>query len=324
MGIVIGFLLCPKCFLGLGNMSEGWRHIIMSITYTYILGYGCSYISYKVAQRYYQGEKPIKGFLINLVILALYSFFTSMLIWYFSIRVLYNPDFNPSVTELVSNAYIALALSMFFSGIEFLKKWKSEAVKAERLEKEKIATQYESLRNQVNPHFLFNSLNTLTSLVVDSQDLAIQYINQLSEVYRYVLDSRNKDVVGLDVEVDFLKSYLFLQKIRFGENISVDIRLKDDLKDKFILPLSLQILMENAIKHNEISSEKPLKISVVENDDYIKIENQIHKKQLFEKGSGIGLNNIMERYQHLTDKEISIINDNKKFVVQLPIIKEVK
>lgn len=327
LGITIGFLLCPTCYLDTKSFLENWKNLVISVIYTYVLGYGCSFISDKIACKYYQGRNPVKAFIISLVALALYSFIASMILWYFAIRILYNPDFSPTASELIANAqlpmYIALGISMFFSGVEFLKNWKNEAVKAERLEKEQIATQYESLRNQVNPHFLFNSLNTLTSLVYDNQDLAVKYIHQLSQVYRYVLDSRNKDLIPLEEELNFLESYLFLQKIRFGENLKVETNFTDE-KNKFVLPLSLQILMENAVKHNEVSSEKPLKIRMFENQNYYVVENELNPKHLYEKGMGIGLSNIKERYRLLSNKDIIIEKDEHTFRVKLPIIEEVK
>ena len=324
MGLFIGFMLCPECYFGGAAFLENWRHMFMSLIYTYVLGYGCSYISRKVAESYYTGERPVKGFFINLALLATYSFIASMLIWFFSVRLLFNPDFKPSVSDLVVQAqipvYIALGISMFFSGIEFIKKWKSEAVKAEKLEKEKIATQYESLRNQVNPHFLFNSLNTLTSLVYDDQDLAVQYINKLSGIYRYVLDSRNTDLALLSEELVFLHDYIFLQKIRFGENLRVVFQLKEQADQQLVLPLAMQIILENAIKHNEVSSEKPLEIFIMSQNNHLTFTNKKNKKQLYEKGTGIGLSNISERYKMLCGEDIQIEDKEDQFIVSIPLI----
>ncbi len=324
MGLIIGFMLCPKCYFGGEAFLQNWRHMFMSLIYTYVLGYGCTYISNKVAEKHYTGERPVKGFFINLTLLAGYSFIASVLIWYFSVRLLFNPEFSPSFSDLVANAqmpvYIALAISMFFSGIEFIKNWKGEAVKAEKLEKEKIATQYESLKNQVNPHFLFNSLNTLASLVYDDQNLAVQYINKLSGIYRYVLDSQNTDLALLSDELVFLHDYIFLQKIRFGENLRVGFQLNGQTDQHLVLPLAMQIILENAIKHNEVSSEKPLEILIQSKDSRLIFSNKKNKKQLYERGTGIGLANISQRYQMLCGKDIQIEDNEDQFIVSIPLI----
>ena len=324
MGLFIGFMICPECYFGIGNFAKNWRSLLISLIYTYILGYGCTYISYFICRRFYSMERPTKGFFINFLVLALYSFFASMLIWYFSIKILFNPGFNPTFSDLVSNAqlpmYIALAISMFFSGIEFIKRWKEEAVKAEKLEKEKIATQYESLRNQVNPHFLFNSLNTLSSLVYDNQELAVQYINKLSGIYRYVLDSRNLDLTLLSDEMAFLNDYIFLQKIRFADNLKVNFKLNGEDEQLLVLPLALQIIMENAIKHNEVSSEKPLEVNVFVRNKKLVIQNKKNQKKLFEKGMGIGLTNISERYKMICGHDIEVNDEAECFTVSIPLI----
>jgi LytS/YehU family sensor histidine kinase len=218
-------------------------------------------------------------------------------------------------------AFISVSIAAFFTGTDFLKNWKAEAVRAERLEKEKIATQYESLRNQVNPHFLFNSLNALSELVYENQELAVKYIRQLSQVYRYVLDSRNNEVATIRDELDFLDSFIFLQKIRFGDNLDIQINVEKN-ESAYVLPLSLQILMENAIKHNVVSEANPLVIRLEQQGQYLVFRNKIIRKKSIDAGTGIGLENIKMRYQYLTDVPVIIEEKSEEFIVMIPTITE--
>jgi LytS/YehU family sensor histidine kinase len=204
-------------------------------------------------------------------------------------------------------------------GREFLLQWKQSAVEAERYQKQSMEATYENLKSQVNPHFLFNSLNALTNLVYEDQDKAAKFIKQLSEVYRYVLDTRDKEVVDLSEELKFLEAYVYLQQIRFGEKLSVN--LKVDSVQSMVAPLAIQMLFENAIKHNEISEENPLTISIYAKDNFIVIENNLQPKSLIgQASSGLGLENIKKRYEFLTEKPVDIIKDDSLFQVKLPLI----
>ena len=185
-------------------------------------------------------------------------------------------------SSFVYTIYFAISITIFISLIlhsrEFLLSWKKAALDAEAMQKESITAKYESLKSQVSPHFLFNSLNALTNLVYEDQDKAAKFIKQLSEVYRYVLDTRDKEVVPLEEERKFLNSYLFLQQIRFGEKLELNIQL-DGVKS-MVAPLVLQMLVENAIKHNVISEENPLRIKIHMDEGYIEVENNLQKKSI--------------------------------------------
>jgi LytS/YehU family sensor histidine kinase len=225
--------------------------------------------------------------------------------------------------EYVETIYISLAVTFLISLVlhsrAFFLHWKNAALEAEKYQKESIEAKYESLRNQVNPHFLFNSLNALTNLVYEDQDKAVKFIKQLSEVYRYVLDTRGQEAVSLDQELKFLASYLYLQQIRFGDKLDVQFHL-DGLSSR-VAPLALQMLIENAIKHNVVSEEDPLHIRLYYDTEYIIIENNLQEKSLFrEPSSGIGLDNISKRYEFLSGKKVEVVKTEKSFIVKLPII----
>jgi LytS/YehU family sensor histidine kinase len=220
---------------------------------------------------------------------------------------------------LTYNLTITLVITFFLTSRSFLLNWRQTSIDAERLKKESIAAQYESLKNQVNPHFLFNSFNVLSNLVYEDPDKAVKFIKQLSEVYRYVLDSRTKELVNLEDELHFLRSYVFLQEIRFGEKLKISIEL-DETKTQ-VAPLALQMLVENAIKHNIVSEEDPLSIRIFRERECIVVHNNLQKKTgQSEPSPGLGLHNIIRRYEFLTDQKVLVEKTAESFTVKHPLI----
>jgi LytS/YehU family sensor histidine kinase len=190
------------------------------------------------------------------------------------------------------------------------------------LERQNVECQLEGLRNQVNPHFLFNSLNTLVYLIPENPDKAIRFVQKLSKVYRFVLESRDAKIIPLSEELEFLNAYTYLLKERFGDNLHIHIEDLTSEASSGIVPLSLQMLFENAIKHNIISQEKPLYIDVFTKNDHLYIQNNNQKKNQVSDSTGVGLQNICDRYRMLTDQEIIIDVNDRFFSVALPLIKE--
>jgi len=217
-----------------------------------------------------------------------------------------------------------IAFSFIFVGslgsnaILFFKNWKEAAVQQEKLKRQQLALQYETLKGQVSPHFLFNNLNSLTSLISTNPDKAIDFVKKLSEVYRYVLDQKDQELVDLTTELKFVESYVFLQKIRFESNLDVQIQVNP--KNFKVIPLSVQMLVENAIKHNEISNRKPLQIKIFSTDDNcLIVENQLQKKSGSE-GSGSGIQNIRERYEFFTNKKVVIFESLDRYLISIPLL----
>ncbi len=193
----------------------------------------------------------------------------------------------------------------------------------ETLRREALQSQFESLKNQLSPHFLFNSLTALKTLIREAPETAQNYVNSLSRALRYTLQSNEKRLVTLKEEMDFMDSYIYLIKLRFNENLSVNIKLKDESFSYMLPPLTIQTLMENAIKHNEISTEKPLHIVIEATDnERLAVWNNIQKKITEEEGSGIGLTNLAKQFQLLIGKDISVSNINNNFRVEVPLIKQ--
>jgi sensor histidine kinase YesM len=202
----------------------------------------------------------------------------------------------------------------------FFKDWKAAVINEEKLKRESLLLQYESLKNQVNPHFLFNSFNVLTSLIERDQATSIKYVKQLSEVFRYVLDQNYRELVSIDTELRFIESYLFLQQIRFGANFTSQINLKEN--DFLLVPLALQLLIENAVKHNEISGENPLSIQIYDDEEYLIVTNNLQPRSNLPESNHIGLSNLDFQYKYLSGKNIEVIRDKIHFTVKLPKLKK--
>lgn len=232
------------------------------------------------------------------------------------------PVHEPSGFQMLAvNITTMLIFLSIYESIYFYDQLKSSIMEQERLKQETVRSQLEGLRNQVNPHFLFNSLNTLMSIVAEDKKLAIRFLKKLSKVYRYVLVIREKKLVSLQEELDFINSYIFLQQERFGENLNTQIEVEANYYNYKIVPLSLQILFENAIKHNIISSKKPLFIEVfVRGGHHLIVRNNLQKKKQTMTSTKVGLENIRNRYRFFTEMEVVVTETDDIFEVAIPLI----
>jgi sensor histidine kinase YesM len=216
--------------------------------------------------------------------------------------------FKSTITGLSAGAIIFVVLL-----------WQTSLRREQKLREESLIFQNETLKNQVNPHFLFNSLNTLSSLVNTQPEVAEKFINRLSSIYRYILENISKDKVSLEAELSFIRDYFFLHKIRDVEKIELQILVNDT--DKFeILPVSLQILVENAIKHNKATREEPLRISIFIEGQQIVVKNNLQKMATQIRSTGIGLKNLAERVKLIFGRELIIEETNNYFVVKVPLL----
>lgn len=195
-------------------------------------------------------------------------------------------------------------------------------IELERTKSDNLGAQYELLKQQVNPHFLFNSLNTLKYMVESEDDHTVDFILKLSDFYRFTLESRKQDLITLAEELVILDSYVFLLKARFEDGIDLSIDIDQDQYQSFVPPFTLQLLVENCIKHNIVSLDRPLKIRLYSESDAIVVENRLQLKRTPEASMGMGLENINQRYVHLLDKRIEILATETLFTIKLPIIHE--
>ncbi|MEO9477969.1 MAG: histidine kinase [Cyclobacteriaceae bacterium] len=268
-------------------------------------------------------EQPFKTFLVAFSSILLYTVGIITLILTVYIMLVLGHTWQEFIASLRWMYYLpalimTLMINAFMHGRAFLLEWRQAAVEVEKFRNESLKSQYESLKNQVNPHFLFNSLNALSSLVYDDQAKAVDFIRRLSKVYRYVLDNKDKELVPLEDELTFLEDYAFLQKIRFEENLNIEI--KNEGKGGMVPPVAIQILLENAIKHNIASESKPLKIQINIDQEKCVVSNNVQEK-LHKDSTGIGLSNLKSRYAYLSDQQVIVEKTDESFTVILPILK---
>lgn len=218
----------------------------------------------------------------------------------------------------VSFNFIGILIS---EGYFFFRNWQKSLIEKEKMEKERINAQYEALKAQLNPHFLFNSLSVLSSIIQSSPQKAEKFVDHFAHIYRYILDIKDSTLIELKREVDFLNSFVFLLKIRFEDHIKLDYKIDAEKLNKLIPPLTLQILIENAIKHNEISAEKPLIVEIFNKGNYIIISNNINKKNSIDS-KGIGLSSIKKQYEYFDDYNFEYKIDDDKFIVKIPLLED--
>ncbi|MDP4255811.1 MAG: histidine kinase, partial [Bacteroidota bacterium] len=214
----------------------------------------------------------------------------------------------------------SLTVVAIYESIYFMAELKKSVQEKELLKRESLVAQWNALKTQVNPHFLFNNLNTLSSIIPDNPGQAVDFVQELSKVYRHILEVRDEQSILLSEELDVLKAYAFLLKTRFGENLGISIRVPADRLQQKIVPLSLQILMENAIKHNIVSSAKPLQIDVFAENGRLVVRNTLQKRHQSNESTGIGLDNIRNRYKLLGGREVDVKEDASSFTVSIPLI----
>ncbi len=216
--------------------------------------------------------------------------------------------------------WITLTIISGFYIIYFYNRYQKTKIKEQKVIAGAASAKFDALKNQLDPHFLFNSLNVLTSLIEENPTSAQKFTTSLSKVYRYVLEQKNKDLVTVDEELKFAKTYMSLLKMRFEDSIIFEIPEKASNPESRVVPLSLQLLLENAVKHNMVTSSKPLHIKIYEDGGYLVVMNNLQPKQIVKKSSGVGLENIKQRYKLLSDKKVIINQRAEDFAVAIPML----
>lgn len=294
--------------------------ILLNVAYNFVLAFVLYIVNFKLLEN----EKLKSAHKVSLVIF-LTVIITACMSFSFSYLQGYFDNMIHAVQHLIRNSlvrdYVIALVVVFSSQLIFItKKQQNMAIENETLVAENMRTRYEVLKNQMNPHFLFNSLNTLSSLIKTKPEKAENYLHELSSVLRYTLQA--KDVTTLEEELKFTRSYCNLMQIRYGKNLLFDIHINEKYKSYNIIPLSVQVLVENAIKHNIISSKQPLSIIITTTEnDKLRVLNPIQIKRQLEPGGRIGLANLSERYHLKWQKEIEISNTENFFEVKIPLIK---
>ncbi|MBE9518061.1 MAG: histidine kinase, partial [Bacteroidetes bacterium] len=319
IGNVLSIFTLPK---ELWTLEMVLRNCMFSVAIGYPAWKGMMWITMVLEKRIPWLKWPIKRMIYQVVALSLFFgllIFFGFFLWArltqgLSLRMIMD-DALPSLKV----AFIFMFLSLLTgNAVLFFKNWKKSAIQQEELKRAHLALQYQSLKDQVRPHFLFNSLSSLATLINTDTKKATQFVHKLSDVYRYVLEQRENELVPLKEDLKFMEDYIFLQKIRFGDNLKIENKLEVNL-NRLVIPLSLQMLVENAIKHNEISREHPLVIGITSTGNgHVIVKNNLQRREVSETSLGTGLENLRKQITYFSSDPLLVLEEADAFIVRMP------
>ncbi|MCG2793882.1 MAG: 2TM domain-containing protein [Weeksellaceae bacterium] len=303
-------------------------YILNSFIYSFVLTFGNTIVNDLLNKKYswieQTKQRTIYGVLAMIVTNVVLIFFCNYLVfviingmpkeYFFSEKMNFTNWFILNVAFLISAILHAKGFM-----VELKKNTKKEVVEQKLIAKSANA-QFESLKNQLDPHFLFNSLNVLSALIDENPDQAQKFTSSMSKIYRYVLEQKDKELVTIEDEIEFAKTYCNLLKTRFEDSVEFTFDIQPDDRQKFVVPLSLQLLLENCIKHNLATSSKPLHIRIFTEEKFLCIENNLQPREQIKESAGIGLANIVQRYALLTKDHVYIEKSDQLFKVKIPIL----
>ena len=320
VAVVVVPFINPGLFIDPGYF---WLNIQFSLIYTISGLYGTIWL-FKLLDKKYDWIKNLwKKIIIGFLVVEVWSVAIFLAVTPILLHLYFDVSWEDTIPQLVKNVKYPLLMGIpgmiILSAIEFFKNWKQSYLKQQKLRAEMMTHKYEALHNQLNPHFLFNSLNVLSSLVYEDPQLAEKFIDQLSDLYTKVLNSKDKELIPLSEELEFIYSYIFLLKTRFENKLDIQVDLAAN-NNEFVAPMVLQLLIENAVKHNSVSTKDPLQIQVKRNGRFIETQNTLRVKKVGDDSRGTGLRNIQQRYSFFTDTPIEIEKTNDHFTVRVPIL----
>lgn len=259
----------------------------------------------------------LASFVISLVVIFLLRVFEEVIYKHHTFEE-YLAEEKPA--NFLLAIVITFIITISYYAFHFYKAYNENRVKEQKIIAGTANAQFESLKNQIDPHFLFNSLNVLSSLIEENPDNAQRFTTSLSKIYRYVLEQKDKELVSVQEELNFAKTYMNLLKMRFENSISFELPEQFENNEAKVVPLSLQLLLENTIKHNIVSEQKPLHIKIFVKDNCLVVQNVLQKKEVLQDRRGVGLQNIVSRYAILTQRKVLIEETTTHFSVYLPIL----
>jgi hypothetical protein len=293
------------------------------ILMTFLIWEGNRFLLFKLQKRFDWFIHPLQK---TVVLLAMNVFYTAplvigmLLLWFYG-------SGNPADREAIQTTVIVCVIAVVFithvyETVFLIKQRQEDMLKGEQLERARAQAELEVLKNQIDPHFMFNSLNSLSYLIDQSQAKARQFTESLADVYRYILSNKDQELVILEDELAFLQKYTDLLKLRFGEALRVKIQLTEEEKSQYLIPpISIFIALENVVKHNELSKNAPLEVDIGMQETGLKIRNKMVMKKSLYHSTKIGLNNLKERFRITVGREVSVVDDGEYFELILPLLK---
>lgn len=326
-------LVIPIIFFGMSSKRPPlftWQVYFNTLIITSVIWLGNRYIMIWARTRYQDFEQVGKRLMIQSVSMLIYTLVANNVLGFLldacGMKEFHLHQVNgKGLSDVIQMSNIAalfcsLTVVAIYESIYFKNELRKSVEEKEMLKRASLHAQLAALKTQVNPHFLFNNLNTLVSIIPEHPKQAVDFVQQLAKVYRHILEVKDEQSISLQEELEVLKAYAFLLKTRFGSNLHITITVQEEKLQKRIIPLSLQILMENAIKHNIVSSEKPLKIDVFASNGKLVVTNNLQKKNQLNESTGIGLDNIRNRYKLLSDRKVEVSENSSDFTVSIPLI----
>ncbi len=307
-------------------------YILNAFIYSFVLSFGNGMVNDFLNRRYSWTEHTrirtilgvIATIITNVVLIFCCNYLVFVMINGMSTEYFFSEKMNFTNWFILNIAFLISAILHAKGFMEELKKNTKKEVVEQKLIAKSANAQFESLKNQLDPHFLFNSLNVLTALIDENPDQAQKFATSMSKIYRYVLEQKDKEMVKVEDEIEFAKIYCNLLKTRFEDSVDFTFDVNADDLQKFVVPLSLQLLLENCIKHNFATSSKPLKIRIFTEGKFLSIENNLQPREQLKESAGIGLANIVQRYALLTKENVFIEKTEQTFKVKIPILIEKK
>jgi len=318
---IVGYLFQgPKIF---SSISYYFTYTSIGYAYGIVFASGNSLIG-KYFKKLDWAKNPKRTNLITFMVFMGYAITMGIMIPYTIDRFLWGMSGKEVFYDVSAKAFMTTVFSLivfyFFNTTLISNNWIKSIEKNEELKRENLLAKYETLKNQVNPHFLFNNLNTLTGIIEQKPELATDFIKKLSDIYRYVLEQNDKEIVSIKEEMKFVEDYIYLSKMRFGEGLIFNSRLTKN-QNFLVAPLGIQMMVENAIKHNIISDDMPLKIQMEIEDGFVIVKNNLQKKKSINSGKEpLGLENLKNRYAYLSGLPVEVMESDGQFIVKLPII----
>ncbi len=295
--------------------------------YAFVLGFSNMYFFDYMERLKWKKTDTIKRTVLGMLGAMVITLIGLFIIRALTITYYYDKTFdeflaNETFKNYQFGLWITLSIVVVFHVIYYYNRYQKQKIKEQKVIAGTARAKFDALKNQLDPHFLFNSLNVLTSLIDENPDNAQKFTTSLSKIYRYVLEQKNKDLVTVSEELKFAKTYMSLLQMRFEDALKFSLPETVSDPELKIVPLSLQLLLENAVKHNVITSDNPLIINIYEEDGYLVVENNTNPKASLEKSTKVGLKNISQRYSLISRQPVDIIKNHQSFKVRLPLLNQ--